>query len=65
MAADLFNLQAREHIHGGAVGIGCSFGFTFCGSFFDGRTVIMRQLLPAPLVDISSVEVLLCAINVE
>ena len=47
--------------------IRCSFGFSFCGSFFDGRTpctAIVRHLLPVPLVDIGGVEVLLCAIHV-
>ncbi|KAI0209177.1 hypothetical protein LSAT2_006147 [Lamellibrachia satsuma] len=40
-------------------GIGCSFGFGVCGSFFDGRTpctVIVRHLLPVALVDIGGVE---------
>ena len=39
-------------------GIGYSFGFGFCGSFFDGRTpctAIVRHLLPVPLVDIGGV----------
>ena len=47
-------------------GIGCSFGFGFCGSFFDGRipcTAIVHHLLPVPLVDISSVEVSFCAVH--
>ena len=48
-------------------GIGCSLGFDFYGSFFDGRTpctAIVRHLLPVPLVDIGGVEVSLCAIHV-
>ena len=48
-------------------GIGCSFGFSFCDSFFDGRTpctAIVRHLLPLPLVDIGGVEVSLCAIHI-
>ena len=48
-------------------GIGCCFGFDFCGFFFDGRTpctAIVRHLLPVPLVDIGNVEVSLCAIHV-
>ena len=49
-------------------GIGyCSFGFGFCGSFVYGRTpctAIVRHLLPVSLVDIGSVEVSLCAVQV-
>ena len=48
-------------------GIGCSFGFGFCGFFFDSCTpctAIMRHLLPLPLVDIDGMEVLLCAVHV-
>ena len=48
-------------------GISCSFGFSFCGSFFDSHTpctAIVRHLLPVPLVDIGSVEVSLCAVHV-
>ena len=70
LTADLFDFQARAHVLAALsfdFGIGSSFGFGFCGSFFDGRTpgtAIVRHLLPVPLVDIGDVEVSLCAVHV-
>ena len=50
-------------------GIGCSFGFGFCGSFFDGRTpctASVRHLLPVPLVDIGGVALCNpCSVSVD